>query len=80
MSTTGAKLNLMALSNLKIEELTRDQRLDLIETLWDSLDAEQFVLTEDQKNELDRRIDEMDRDNNLGIPWNEVLTRIGKRM
>ena len=71
----------MALPNLNIEELTRDERLDLIEALWDSLEASsnQLPLTDEQRRELDLRIEEMDRDDSLGIPWDEVVNHIRKR-
>lgn len=68
-------------ANLNIDELTTDERLDLIEVLWDSLDpsTNQLILTEDQRQELDSRIEEMDRDKNLGIPWDEVVAKIRNR-
>ena len=71
----------MAQSNLNVEELTRDERLDLIEALWDSLDASsnQLALTDEQRNELDLRIEEMDRDDSLGIPWEDVVSQTRKR-
>ena len=71
----------MARSNLNIEELTGDERLDLIEALWDSLEASsnQLPLTDEQRKELDLRIEEMDRDDSLGIPWDEVVSEIRKR-
>ena len=71
----------MAVSNVNIEELTRDERLDLIEALWDSLEASsnQLPLTDEQRKELDLRIEEMDRDDSLGIPWADVVGQIRKR-
>lgn len=73
--------NVVALPNFRIEELTRDERLELIEALWDSLEASsnQVALTDEQRKELDFRIDEMDRDESLGIPWNEVVDQIRNR-
>jgi putative addiction module component (TIGR02574 family) len=62
-------------ANLNIDELTRDERLDLIEALWDRLE-----MTEEQRRELDSRIEEMDRDESLGIPWNDMLRSIRKRV
>jgi putative addiction module component (TIGR02574 family) len=69
-------------ANLNIDELTRDERLDLIEALWDSLDPSlnQLEMTEEQRRELDSRIEEMDRDESLGIPWNDMLRSIRKRV
>jgi len=71
----------MAKPNLNIKELTRDERLDLIEELWDSLAAtpSELALTDSQREDLDRRVEEMDRDDNLGSPWDEVVSQIRKR-
>jgi putative addiction module component (TIGR02574 family) len=36
-------------------------------------------MTDAQKGELDRRLDDLDREGALGIPWNEVPDRIRNR-
>jgi putative addiction module component (TIGR02574 family) len=71
----------MAQANIDINRLTRDERLELIEQLWDSLAGtpSEIALTDAQRNELDRRLDEMDRDDTLGIPWDEVVRQIRER-
>jgi putative addiction module component (TIGR02574 family) len=63
---------------IDIEQLNREERLSLIEELWDSLAPaqEQAALTDAQRNELDDRLDEMDRDSALGIPWEQMLRQI----
>ena len=65
----------MAKPNIDISELSPGERLELIEELWDSLSAQPdaLALTDAQREELDRRIDEMDRDGTLGEPWRDVL-------
>jgi putative addiction module component (TIGR02574 family) len=77
----SARLGGMARPNLNIQELTQDERLDLIEELWESLAATpgEMALTGAQRAELDRRLEEMDYDKNLGIPWDEVVNQIRKR-
>lgn len=64
--------------DIDIKQLSREERLNLIEELWDSLASsqDQLDLTDAQREELDLRLDEMDRDNNLGIPWDQVLKQI----
>lgn len=49
--------------------------------LWDSLTAtpEVIPLTEAQRDELDRRLDHLEVDGSVGIPWDEVLSRIRNR-
>ncbi len=55
-----------------IDLLTRDQRLELIEQLWDSLRDEDLMLTDAQREELDRRLDRLDREGPVGIAWGQV--------
>ncbi|MHB8744763.1 MAG: addiction module protein [Sulfuricaulis sp.] len=66
---------------INIAEMTTEERLELVEQLWDSLLAtpEAVPLTDAQKAELDRRLDELDREGPIGIPWDEVLRRIHSR-
>jgi putative addiction module component (TIGR02574 family) len=68
----------MVKPDIDIANLTNDERLRLIEELWDSLrkTPDAVPLTEAQRSELDRRLDEMERDGGGGIPWEEVLERI----
>jgi len=66
-------------SKLDVRALSAEERLNLIEQLWDSLEADDVPLTEAQRAELDRRVEEMDRDAVRGIPWEDVLDRIRGR-
>ena len=61
-----------------IDDLSPEERLSLLERLWESLTAqpEAIPLTEAQRAELDRRLDEMDRGDVDGIPWEEVLRQV----
>ena len=72
----------MAKLEIDINQLSPEERLDLIEELWDSLseDPANIPLTEAQAKELDRRLEEMDNDSSLGIPWDIVMSRIRNRM
>ncbi|HLW79774.1 MAG TPA: addiction module protein [Terriglobia bacterium] len=64
-----------------IANLSAEERLRLLEELWDSLSTtpEAIPLTNAQREELDRRLDELDREGPTGIPWEEVLRRIRTR-
>ncbi len=68
----------MSKRGLDIASLTPEERLSLLEELWDSLTAapEAVPLTEAQLAELDRRLDDLEREGPVGIPWDEVLSRI----
>lgn len=59
--------------------LSPEERLRLLERLWDSLSDSDLPLTDPQRAELDRRLDELDREGPRGIPWDEVLERLEKR-
>jgi putative addiction module component (TIGR02574 family) len=69
------------MSAIDIAKLSPDERLELLEQLWDSLvdTPEVIPLTDAQREELDRRLDDLDREGPVGIPWNEVLDRIRNR-
>lgn len=69
------------MSTVDVAKLSPQERLELLEQLWDSLcqAPEAVPITDAQRQELDRRLDELDRDGPVGIPWNEVLDRIRSR-
>jgi len=66
---------------IDIASLSSEERLRLLEELWESLCAtpEAIPLTSAQREELDRRLDELDREGPEGIPWEDVLRRIRSR-
>jgi putative addiction module component (TIGR02574 family) len=65
---------------IDIQALSPAQRLELIELLWDSLSVtpEALPFTDAQRAELDRRLDELDREGPVGIPAEEVLNRLDR--
>ena len=70
---------------VRIESLSRDERLDLLEKLWDSLSqtSADVPVTAAQQAELDRRSDGLDQDvakgRALGVPWDEVVRQLRAR-
>jgi putative addiction module component (TIGR02574 family) len=70
---------------VKIESLSRDERLDLLERLWDSLSEApaDVAVTPAQQAELERRSDALDQDaakgRALGVPWDEVVRQLRAR-
>ena len=70
---------------VRIESLSKDERLDLLERLWDSLSAtpDEVPVTQAQRAELDRRSAALDRDvekrRALGVPWDEVVRQLRAR-
>jgi putative addiction module component (TIGR02574 family) len=62
------------LSSLGIDRLSREERLVLVQEIWDSIAAEQSapLLTEAQRQELERRVAEDDAAPDDVIPWEQV--------
>ena len=57
------------------------ERLKLVEAIWDSIaeSPEPIPLTDEQRTELDRRVEEYENDPEVGSPWPDVKARILKR-
>lgn len=69
------------MGKVPIEELLMlsvPERIQLVEDLWDSIAAEQESLpvTDAQKEELRRRLEEHEADPDSAIPWTEVRERL----
>ena len=59
---------------LGIDRLTREQRIVLVQEIWDMIAAEPYepLLSEAQRHELSRRAAEDDANPADVIPWEEV--------
>jgi len=68
--------------NPTYRDLPVEQRIQLVEDLWDSIavDQESLPLTEDQRAELDRRLDSYEADGDTGRPAKSALAKIRKRL
>ena len=66
----------------KFQQLTIQERIRLVEDIWDSIaiSADQLPVTETQKRELDRRIDRYLAEGSDGIPAQQVVADIRKRL
>ena len=62
----------------EILQLSVAERIQLVEDIWDSIVAfpESLVLTEPQKQELDRRLTNYRQQPDSNIPWDEARKRI----
>ena len=62
----------------EILALPVDERVRLVEAIWDSISAvpEALPLTDWQKEELDRRLAELEADPDAGSSLEEVFARI----
>ncbi len=60
-------------------ELPVSERLRLVHDLWDSIAElpEALQLTDEQKSELDKRLEQHRLNPDAAIPWDEVKKNIG---
>lgn len=68
--------------NVKLSELPLEERIKLVEELWDSIASDQkaLPLTEEQRAELDRRLDAYEADQNPGRSASESVYEIRRRL
>ncbi|CAD7853239.1 MAG: hypothetical protein [Olavius algarvensis Gamma 1 endosymbiont] len=61
-----------------LAEIPIDQRIRLVEDLWDSIteSIEEIEIPAWHKTELEKRLREYDLNPNEGAPWSEVKKRI----
>jgi putative addiction module component (TIGR02574 family) len=71
----------MSKPSINVGDLNPEERLRMIEELWDSLSDQpgSVPVTDAQRQELDRRLDDLERSGPDGIPWEEVLEQIRTR-
>jgi putative addiction module component (TIGR02574 family) len=64
-----------------INAMSIDDRIRLAEAIWEGIEAEQELpeLTEAQKQELDRRMAELDAHPETAVPWEEVWAKAKAR-
>lgn len=64
-----------------VSGLSDEERLDLLDRLWESIgrDPRALPLSAAERAELDRRLDELETDGPVGIPWDEVVAQIRVR-
>jgi len=72
----------VSLKSLGIDRLGIEERLTLVEELWDSIaaDSSAIPLTQTQRDELDRRIAEHEANPDDVVSWEEVKSTLTKRL
>ncbi len=65
----------------EIVNLSIEDRIRLVQAIWDSIAAEQAypALTEQQKRELDNRIDDYEMNPDNVLTWEEIKASIKKK-
>ena len=66
----------------RMHALSIEEKLELIEELWNSIAADQAALpvTDEQRHELDLRLQEFEADGDLGRDATSVLKEIRQRL
>ena len=67
------------LLKVEISQLSIAERIQLAEDLWESIleRQDELPLTDAQKQELDRRLENYQQDPTSGSTWQEVKQRLG---
>lgn len=69
----------MALPNFDLDALSAEERLALIERIWDSLSSEDVGLTGAQHDELARRLEDAEIHPDDSVAWSEAQRRLRER-
>lgn len=69
----------MRLSHAEIVNLSPQERLSLIEQLWDSLADPDIALTSAQQAELERRIATFEADRAQAVTWDALRAELAQR-
>ena len=74
MRKTAGIIRDMSVQTAEIFELPVAERLALVEDIWDSIakDAKDIELSRELKDELDRRMEEHQKNPEAGISWEEL--------
>jgi putative addiction module component (TIGR02574 family) len=73
----------ISLETLGLERLSRDEKLDLVGRLWDSIIASEppgALLSDAQREELRRRVADAQSHPNDYVSWDEAHTRTIERL
>ena len=63
----------------QVEGLSPAEKLELLDAVWESLEADALSLTEAQRAELDYRIAQHEQNPSDVIPWEQVKADLFKK-
>ena len=63
----------------QINSLSADEKAELLDTVWESLEADAVSLTDAQRAELDYRINRQEQNPSDVIPWQQVRSGLFKK-
>jgi putative addiction module component (TIGR02574 family) len=63
----------------QIGNLTRAEKSELLDALWESIEADALPLTDTQRAELARRVAQYEQDPSDVIPWEQVRADLSSK-
>lgn len=63
----------------QIESLSSAEKAELLDVVWESLEADVASLTDAQRTELDYRIERHEKNPSDVIPWEQVRVKLFKK-
>jgi putative addiction module component (TIGR02574 family) len=63
----------------EIASLSTEQKFELIDVLWESLEAEATTITDEQQAELNYRVAKYERNPADVVPWEAVRAAVSKK-
>jgi len=63
----------------QLESLSAVEKVELLDAVWESLEADALSLTDAQRAELDYRIERHERNPSEVIPWEQVRANLFKK-
>ncbi len=63
----------------QIESLSAAEKAELLDAVWESLEADSLSLTDEQRAELDYRVARHEQNPSDVIPWEQVRARLFKK-
>jgi putative addiction module component (TIGR02574 family) len=64
----------------QIENLSAAEKAELLDAVWESLEADALSMTDEQRAEFDHRIDRHEKNPSDVIPWEQVRARLFKKL
>jgi putative addiction module component (TIGR02574 family) len=64
----------------QIGNLSASEKAELLDTVWESLEADALSLTDAQRAELDHRIERHEQDPSNAVPWEQVRASLFKKL
>ena len=64
---------------IQIENLSPAEKVELLDAVWESLEADSASLTAAQRAELDYRIDRHEKNPSDVIPWEQVRSKLNRK-